>query len=202
LWGDPKAMTDPKSDFLACIGRVAGAVSAAPTAPLDVESFATETVKSFWRGKNLARPHADVLAEALAPLAAQLASLTKRAEEAERERDGIAQLLAHVHLHMTNDEDFDCDELERDMRSLNAGKWVDTETNLNRLRATYEEARLALVTSEAEVARSREALEAVDHMRLVIASAVQHSDSAVNCDQVVAALKKVIAALAQPPEPK
>ena len=54
------------------------------------------------------------------------------AENAElREKaNALGQLLAHIHLHLTNDEDFDADELEADMRKLDAGKWIDTESLL------------------------------------------------------------------------
>lgn len=59
-------------------------------------------------------------------------------EASERAARGLAQLLAHVHLHMTNDDGFGADELESDMRKLGAGKFIDTETLLIDLRAKLE----------------------------------------------------------------
>jgi hypothetical protein len=60
------------------------------------------------------------------------------------ERDALRQLLAHIHLHLTNDEEFDADELERDIRNLDGGKWIDTETLLIDERAKSEGLRAAL----------------------------------------------------------
>ena len=52
----------------------------------------------------------------------------------QKQADGLGQLLAHVHLHLTNDEDFSADELAADIRKLEAGKWIDTESLLVDLR--------------------------------------------------------------------
>jgi hypothetical protein len=79
------------------------------------------------------------------------------------ERDKLGQLLAHVHLHMTNAEEFGADELEADMRTLNAGKWIDTESLLLANRQGVEalsrenaELRKALQEADAIIARQYE----------------------------------------------
>ena len=61
--------------------------------------------------------------------ASRIDSLTRRVAD-------LSQLLAHIHLHMTNDENFGADELEADLRKLNEGKWIDTESLLIDARAT------------------------------------------------------------------
>jgi hypothetical protein len=60
------------------------------------------------------------------------------------DNDRQAQLLAHVHLHLTNDEDFSVDELERDMRTLNQGKWIDTESLLIDARSALSSAQATI----------------------------------------------------------
>ena len=61
----------------------------------------------------------------------------------------LGQLLAHVHLHLTNDENFDAEEFEADLRKLDGGKWIDTESLLINARA-----RIAEVEAERDEARS------------------------------------------------
>lgn len=46
------------------------------------------------------------------------------------ERDALGQFLAHTHMHLTNDDNFCADEFEVDLRALNGGIWIDTETLL------------------------------------------------------------------------
>jgi len=50
--------------------------------------------------------------------------------ELEGKNRQLGQLLAHIHLHLTNDEDFGIDEMESDMKKAGEGRWIDTESIL------------------------------------------------------------------------
>jgi hypothetical protein len=60
------------------------------------------------------------------------------------ENKAVRQLLAHTHLHLTNDENFSADEFERDLRALDGGEWIDTETLLQKERIENDRLRSEL----------------------------------------------------------
>lgn len=84
-------------------------------------------------------------------LAAQVTTLSADLGMARTSLKATQQLLAHIHLHMTNDENFSVDELEADMRNLGCGEWVDTETILIDMRNGFERERLRADAAEAQV---------------------------------------------------
>jgi hypothetical protein len=87
------------------------------------------------------------------PLDTSGASAPEAGELARRLRE-TQQLLAHVHLHLTNDENFDADELEADMRKLDAGRWIDTESLLIDERAKYASLLQKLAETEKRLAEA------------------------------------------------
>jgi hypothetical protein len=90
--------------------------------------------------------------------AAELTRLTARVAELEAENKGLGQLLAHLHVHLTCDENFDADELASDIRKMAGGTWIDTETVLLRER----EARIAAERERDELRRENERLRALE----------------------------------------
>ena len=80
-------------------------------------------------------------ARGLGHIAEQLSTLTARNE-------ALGQLLAHIHLHLTIDDNFDSDELIADIKALDSGGWVNTESLLADSRRGVEELSRSLNAAE------------------------------------------------------